>query len=423
MDRRDFVKKSLGILAATPLIGGLFQTKAQTNATVQDIAFVAEPSIEPPYDPFSSARFNNLVREASAIKSDTNNLIFINRTPIVSYFDDEELIGASMITTETKFFAADVITDENETTVVYDSIKSFEFRSASIPNIKIGQHIGQSTLNRAEKYRKYKESADLKILQEHEQTAAESAIKGVNQRFNQMLVPYMLGRDINAYGIVFKTTNKVAPQIHRKADWTVNPHPLASIRGHLKAVKNKYGVTYDRVTMSSTMLRAIVRNCDNKKVIKAGSTGIKEGIVALGKALKLEIEIYDGTFATRGTDGTLKHIPYLPKDVLLFSNTANDNKKDVFHFGNAVVTESIVSTLFNTNAGNFGGAMVGPIGYYTVEGNLNPPDVKAWAVSRGLPVLVDATAFSSLTVTLPLELIPPDLRANIPAKGFKKHES
>lgn len=404
MDRRDFIKKGSGVLATIPLIGWLFRTDAEPNTVTLDTSLAPVEKISE-FNPFDSTKLNGQVKEAVKNLSTTDpNLMFISRTPVVHYLSDEELTGAiaeSLVIPTSKFYTADLVANDQESPIYEMGLKPFS--ASAIPNIKIGSRIGQEYLSKIAQFQA--SPSGLQHIEDYQNTTAKSLVTGVYQRMNQLLVSYMVGGvQYDRYGLQIKLNNISAPDIHRKADWSGKYFPLASIRGHLRAVKNKYNVSYDRVTMTSTMFRAIIENCDNAKVRKEYKKGLSEARQALANILKLEIEVYDSTFKIRANDGSTQQESYLPTNVLLFSATKNDNNKDVFHFGNAITTESIVSNIFKTNAGNTGGVSVGPIGYYTTDPSLNPPDVSAWAVSRGLPVLKDAKAFSSLTVNLPLEV-------------------
>jgi hypothetical protein len=79
------------------------------------------------------------------------------------------------------------------------------------------------------------------------------------------------------------------------------------------------------------------------------------------------------------------------------SFTGDDGQSSAYDFANGIVTESIVAPLI-AGAPDFGGEQVGPVAFYNGNRELNPPDLRAWAVARGFPRKHDKYATAVLTV-------------------------
>jgi hypothetical protein len=93
---------------------------------------------------------------------------------------------------------------------------------------------------------------------------------------------------------------------------------------------------------------------------------------------------------TQANDGTLTTTTrYLPANKILLDRT--DNGPTEWDWGNAIIIESLVNEMvggavIGENLQMLGDGAYGPLAYYTAaDGQLNPPGVNAWCVSRGFP--------------------------------------
>jgi hypothetical protein len=379
-----------------------------------------------------SARINRVVRtladelEAAGMR----NLLALQRTPIVNA-DDDEIVGKF----KGQFVAADVIADDQEA-VVYDTVGRFEFVSTNIPNIKMGSRIGQKMIDRLARLRRnLATNNDVRFFTDWENTIAESLIVGVRQRINALICAMWLdGGDYNKYGIVLQNVDWGTPAAltavlaggerwSLDAGTTVNAsatNPITNMQIMLhETAAETYGEIYNRITMSSKAFRFLSTLPEFQSLV-AGELGREfrspgtyaTSVVTSGTALNVrdqgmmrqlvsnilgaEIEIYDGHFYSQGNAGKRAQERYIPENILIFSNTDDDNDSNAMDFANGVVTESVVSDLVGN--GGIGGEAFGPVAYYTGNTDLNPPDIRAWAVARGFPRKHRETATATIQV-------------------------
>jgi hypothetical protein len=100
----------------------------------------------------------------------------------------------------------------------------------------------------------------------------------------------------------------------------------------------------------------------------------------------LEIEIDDSTYRERNGAGNNVMTRNLPKNYVLFSNSADDGNTNVFDYSNGTIIESLVAPLGNAAIREaIGGEQRGPFAYYNVPADLNPPSLVCWAVQVGWP--------------------------------------
>jgi hypothetical protein len=393
MKRRDFLEGWKG-LAALALLGGTTSDTWAGTSPPEPIGEIKPDTIKP-FEKFNGQRLMERVKYwTENPKDDKYPLLYERRMPIVSYTPKNE----SKIDHKVRgnIFMADVIADDQEASI-QDTVGRFEFVPNSIPSLKIGSRLSESTLIRIyEQSIKPTEKSE-KFLDKWFDNLAENLAIGLRQRRNQLSVMYMLGAsDFNNYGVVVRLDLGIPEGVHSTVESaTFKNKPLSVIRKHLRFIKRFYGATYDRMTLSSEALQDIVSTQENKRLNKTvGNTD--HAVKELSKTLKLDVELDDSTFLQRSLGGETKEVRYLPANEILFSSKKNDNNPEICHFASTVCTESIVSSIFDDGKIK-GGAQHGPIAYFTGNRDLNPPDIRAWAVTRGLPVIKDLTAFSSIT--------------------------
>jgi hypothetical protein len=368
-----------------------------------------------------SVRINRVVRtladelEAAGMR----NLVALQRTPIVDA-DDDEIIGKF----RGQFVAADVIADD-QAAAVYDTVGRFEFISTNVPNIKMGSRIGQKMLDRLSRLRRNVSGAnDVRFFTDWENTIAESLILGVRQRMNALICAMWLDDgDYNKYGIVLQNVSWGTPANLKvvltgnhvwSADGgaTTSAHadntPITDLQVMLhETAPDTYGETYNRITMSSKAFRVMSGSAEFQARISgelrynfgAGQLNVRDAGAMRQLAaniLGVEVEIYDGIFYQAGNAGSRVQVRYIPENVVILSNSADDNDPNAMDFANGIVTESVVSDLVGN--GGIGGESFGPVAYYTGNTDLNPPDIRAWAVARGFPRKHRETATATLTV-------------------------
>lgn len=347
-----------------------------------------------------SARINKIVRtladELEAIGA--RNLLALQRTAVVNA-DDNEIVGKF----KGQFFAADVIADDQEA-LVYDTVGSFEFVTNNIPNLKMGSRVSQHMINRLARLRRNLPAGnDVQFFTDWENTIAESLVTGIRQRINQLICSMWLDDgDYDRAGIILQNVSWGTPaplKATASAGWGSNPttaKPMSELLDLINiTATDTYGETYDRITMSSKAFRNLVATTEFANLAAgelrynfgAGQYNLRDwgaNRQMASNILGVEIEIYDGVYRTKDNSGSVqKNIRYIPENMIILSNTQDDNDGNVMDFANGVVTESIVSDLIGQ--GGIGGEAFGPVAYFTGNTDLNPPDIRAWAVARGFP--------------------------------------
>lgn len=391
MKRRDFLNGVVPALATIPFIGGMFKdVQASDGAKLTDVGAGSNIVSTPKTSTFDSVELNKLVKEyITHPRVTSRQLIFEERTPTIDYTDPSEMIAF-----KGTLAVADTLSD-NQDGVVYDTVGVMHFTALEVPTLKVGSRVGELMILREYKRRNGLDTNPHteQYMRDWKNTLAETLAISLKQRKNTMLAAFMLGADnFHNFGIMLNLDLGVPEGVHSKSTSThFKTKPLATIRKHLRYMKTKHGVSYDRVTLSSEMFKQIILNAENKKLRRKADAGVVRQ--RLAKHLNLEIEIYDGCFFERGNNGSRVSIRYMAENKILFSNSKNDNNPEVIHFGNTYSSESIINGLFSDSTAEFG-----PHGYFTTPLDFNPPSVTGWGVIRGLPVLKDKTAFASLTI-------------------------
>lgn len=381
MERRDFMKGLLAGLSSIPFVGHLIPTEA---AEVMETAEISKLAVNVPKTTFDSMELNRLVVKHFNTPSKNGKQLFLSRTPVIDV-DDDEVVGKF----KGQFVAADIITDEQEA-IVYDTVGRFEFISTNIPNLKIGSRVGQSIIHQegrlqmaALENKPIKEN-DVKFINDWRETTAESLAVGLKQRMNSLIAGIMLG-GYEYNGIILRI--ETPDWVHVKHDReTLKESVLAQV----KFMKDTYSTDLNRITMGTPMFRKL------SEEMAGGEKDVEKAKIKIEKELKLFVEIYDEVIFVQGHVGQRLRERVLPRSKILFSNTSYDNNYKAIYFGNAVVTESIISRSLGNPISD--GVKHGAIAYFSGNRELNPPEIRAWAVNRGIPVLANETAFSSLTV-------------------------
>lgn len=357
-----------------------------------------------------SVRINKIVRtladELEAVGM--RNLVALQRTPVVNA-DDDEIVGKF----KGQFVAADVIADDQEA-VVYDTIASFEFVGTNIPNLKIGSRIGQHMINRLARLKRNLGTAnDLRFVTDWENNIGESLVLGIRQRMNALICAMWLdATSYDRYGIKLSNATWGTPaglKATVSTGWdNANATPITDLQVMMQeTAPDTFGEVYNRVTMSSKTFRYLTATTEFQNRVSgelrysfgSGQLNVRDtGAMRqlLANILGAEIEIYDGIFYEKAANGARTQVRYIPNNKVVLSNSADDGDANAMDFANGVVTESIVSDL--AGVGGIGGESFGPVAYFTTDDNLNPPDIRAWAVARGFPRKHRETATAVLTV-------------------------
>lgn len=366
-------------------------------------------------DFFSTTRITRLVQTLANELEINAPLTFLNRTPVVPVLDDMEILGSF----SGPIFAADLITEDAEAVVVEGGKFEMTAGISTVPKIKIGARVSESIIKRLRLMQQGIEIAgDASLITGWELQFAQNLVTGVRQTMNYLCAGMMLDGvvyDRLGYKISsgFGTPSELKVTLVGGQQW-ISPTnnatmtPITNLQQIAQGVAPTLGKTYNRVTMATETFQRIVGSDEFLERVRlylkleptqftlnmydvANLKNLFQGITGM------QLELEDTTFRVRNTDGTSTVQRVLPANKVILSNTADDNNAQAFDFANGIVTETIVAPLI-AGAPDFGGEQVGPVSYYTGNRELNPPDLRGWAVASGFPRKHDKTATAILTV-------------------------
>jgi hypothetical protein len=257
---------------------------------------------------------------------------------------------------------------------------------------------------------------DRAMFLDWEARTIDGLLLGVRQRMEALIVAmHVGGLSYDRLGIKMANVSWGRP-----ADLTITPAitwdtaatatPVSDILTAVRTAQIRYGMMYDRVTMSTQAFLYMIATTEfqdkAKALLAVGLTFANvatENLAAMQtlaeRTLGMTIELYDARYWYQTGPGAVVSAPFLPITKVILSSTQDDNDPTAADFANGVVTESIVGSLATTSmVGNLGGARRGPISYATVPPDLNPPNVTYWGVARGFPRLHRKQMSACLTV-------------------------
>lgn len=339
------------------------------------------------------------------------NLTLLNRTPEVERTD-----GEIVASTTGTVFAADIIADDQE--AVVRAGEDWTLQQSKIPNLKHGHLLTQEMLNLLDRVNNGTIAAgEDNILRSYVTRQYDNLIRGINVRKEAML--WQMAINSGSYdrlGIKFSGLSWGMPadlQLNVGTLWSNTAStPISDIQNHQAAISAKYGKTYNRLTISTQDFTNLTKTDEFKARLQLYSTitlpagalptsdvGLMTTMV--GRILNLTVEINDFQMREQSTAGPSVYTRFLPLGYVVLSSTSDDNNPLARDIANAVVTESVVGNLPGVNVLgglSFGGPRVGPVGYATPKTDLNPPNIRLWAVQRCIPEKNDKTETAVLKV-------------------------
>lgn len=367
-----------------------------------------------------AVRINGIMQGLQDVRLIPKPLKFLQRTPVVPATDNEIIgryIGRVQI--------ADIVADDAAANV-YSSGK-LTFETTNIPNIKHGRALTQDELNQLYSLQQGNgiSGSDMGIISDWEAKIVSDLRLGIQQRMEALLVACRLnGYSYNRLGIQMNGVSWGAPadlQVVPTVLWTdaVNATPIDNLLALKLTGSVRYGIEYDRVTMSTAALRTLIKTQEfqakarqylapNVSYVNISQYSLEAQIKLVEAVSGLTIEMYDSRYWQQQTDGTLISAPFLPVNMIIMEDSTNDNNAGAFDFANAVVTETIVSNLVSQTGmiGNFPAPARGPIGYATAPQDLNPPNITYWGVARGFPRRTLLQGAATLNIGAVVDPIP-----------------
>lgn len=357
-----------------------------------------------------ATRINAIMNALQDVRTLPAQLAFLARTPIIPAIDSEILASY-----QGYVYIADLIADD-ASAVAYNTGK-FILEANTVPNLKIGTPLTQAMLNQLNALVANLASADDRAMfLDWESRTIDALLLGVRQRMEALIIAMHVG-SLSYDRLGIKMTNV---SWGRPSDLAYTPGtgwdtagsatPVADILYIRKLAAIRYGVTYNRVTMSTEAFEYMIATTEfqnkAKPFLTVGltfanlSTSNLNAMMALAEqVIGMRIELYDARYWYQSGAGAVSSARFLPVTKVILTDSQADNDPTACDFANGVVTESIVGSLAQSAmVGNLGGARRGPLAYATVPPDLNPPTVTYWGVARGFPRLHRKQMSACLTV-------------------------
>lgn len=364
------------------------------------------------------ARVNAVMQGLQDVRTLPQELVWNQRVPDTPASDEEILARWTQ-----RIQIADLIADDQKA-VAYASGK-LSYESYTVPNLKHGSLLTQSQINelyRIQNLNLQGDAAD--YFNNAERSILDGLRLGIEQRKEALKVAMLIdGFSYDRLGIKMTNVTWGMPADLKVTltggdTWdNTSSTPVTQIQTLLRLARVRYGVTFDRLTMSLTAFNYLTGTTEfqNKAklflpltvsptILPFQNTDFMRPLAASILGVK-EIEIYEARYWSQAEDGTLSSAPYLPINKVLFTQAGNDGNRMAYDFANCVVTESLLPRGADTGMiGSFAQAARGPVAYATAEHN--PPQVAYYAVARGLPRKKILQSSAVMTVGTFTDLIP-----------------
>jgi hypothetical protein len=222
----------------------------------------------------------------------------------------------------------------------------------------------------------------------------------------------------NRLGIVIASATWGMPadlKITTAVAWTdaTNAVPITDIQNLLRLARVRYGMSYNRLTMSRQafdyMIGTVEFQNKAKPFLATGigfanlSTQATSDMMALAVRVignGVTIELYDKRYWQQDAAGVTTSANYHPINKVIVTDSNLDGDTQSWDFAQGEVIEPVVASMLG--GGGWGpmpaGGTFGPIGYATGPADLNPPNITYWGVDRGFPRKRQIQANAVLTV-------------------------
>lgn len=343
-----------------------------------------------------AVRINRIMQALQDVRELPTDLVWSARIPDVPALDDEimaRFTGRVQI--------ADIVADDAQA-VVYQTGK-MTFESSAVPNLKHGTNMTQAMLNQLNSLRGTIEN-DMGIFSAWENRTVDGLLLGVRQRKEALFLAMLCDSltydrlGIKMSGVTWGMPSDLKITVGVTWDTAGSATPVNDLLNAKLVGQTRYGITFDRVSMTTTDFRYMIATTEfqnkAKVFIPAQLTftnlsllNLDDQRVLAEKTIGMAIELNDSRYWSQDANGTATSATFHPVGKVILSASANDNDPGVWDFANGIVTESIVAGLVDTAMfGDLGGPQYGPVSYATPANlQLNPPGIVYWGVSRGFP--------------------------------------
>lgn len=372
----------------------------------------------------NAARINGILQGLMDPRLMPQDLVWNKRIPDVPAVDEEimaRFIGTPVI--------ADLIADDGRAAVY--SHGKWQFETNKVPNIKMGISMNQTMLTQLDRIQNGAGmSSDMDFFRGYENRVIEDAKNGVERRKEALKVAMLCdGFSYDRLGIKMSNVTWGMPsdlKVTTAIDWSsTSATPITDINTIRRLARIRYGVEYNRITMSTQAFQYAIATTEFQNQAKAFGFGLSpfptptiplQSDSMLQQILErilgqVTIEMYDARYFFQDPSGLISSAPFLPITKVLLTNSANDGNRNVYDFANGNTTEAMVANMVSVPTMGRLPTGPGPIAYATpTTFDLNAPGLTYWAVARGFPrkqllqanaVLTVGTFVDTIATTVP----------------------
>lgn len=360
-------------------------------------------------DFFNAARVNGVAKGVYDPRLQPQPLIWDKRIPSQWAYDDQimgRFIGFPLI--------ADIIADDSAA-VTYQFGK-FQFESTKIPKLKVGVALNERMLSQLDAINRGGLAPnDMGIFQSYENRMVSAVRYGVDVRREVLLIAMLFdGISYDRLGIKISNTFGMYSDLKVTAGTTwdqTTAKPITDIQTVRRLARMRYGINYNRLTISSQTLLYISATTEFQNQAKAFVTPFlfggpapasptqADGYLAalLGRVLSgvpggetgglgpLSIEMDDRRYWAQDNNGVTTSQPFWPIAGAVLTDSTQDGNADTWDFANGNLTEGVVSSLA-PGQGPHVPVGPGPTVWPALD-NLqhNPPGINYWCAQKGFP--------------------------------------
>lgn len=314
-----------------------------------------------------------------------------------------------------RIFAADILTYNSA--AVIRAARPIRLEQTAIPTLKHGLFIDQENLAVLDRIAAGNANRqDNNIFEDYLAQSIIDLVDGVRARMEALITAMLIDNlTYNHLGVAISGLSWGMPsdlKVTPSTLWTdaTNADPVNDIMTVVVLAQQKYGVKFNRITMSYQAFQYMVltQSFRNKaqvysQVLIPGATSFPVNDVPLmiklaSMILGMAVEFDDRQSWVQHHDGTEQNFRYLPQNVVLLTTTDFDGDRSAMDWANALVDETrpgIVPGMI----GQFEGQQYGPVGYTTAASlDGNPPGLILWGAGRGFPRKKMLASSAALTV-------------------------
>jgi hypothetical protein len=372
----------------------------------------------PGFEYMTALRLTQVIQGLIDIRDINAGLLWVGRTPITPAADGEILGRFSG-----NVLIADLIA-EDSAAAVYSAGK-LQFETYTRPKLKIGRALTESQLSQIDQIRRGEirgEEAFLNFIG----PIATNCLAGIRQRMEFLIVSMLTDTmtydrlGFKAIGATWGMPSDLKVTVVNPWDNPTTGTPVSDVLAMDLIGAVRYGLTYNRLTMSTQAFRYMIATTEFQNKAKVfipaqlsftnlNLANIQQMRVLAENTLGKAIEFYDSRYFVQDTAGNNTSAPYMAINKVILDNTDNDNNAMVRDFSNGIPQETKFLGL--PNAAVIGGEALqggqyGPIAYMTYPPELNSPELTLWAVAKGWPRKPKIQSNAVLTVGAFNDLVP-----------------